>query len=112
MSVRSSYLRGAAAAFLAAIALLTFGISPSQSRAAESPESVEAAHEAFEQGRFPWYDAERDTLKPLTLRPPAAPRKPFEFGGGFLRYLAWTALGAALRGAGDLNRVYDPAPHP
>lgn len=96
MSARTGNVRGALAASLVGIAGLAMGISSLQGFAAESPGSVEAAHEAFEQGRFPWYDAERDTLKPLTLRPSAPPAKPSDFEGGLLRYLAWGVLSLAL----------------
>lgn len=84
------------AAMVFYVAVVAIGVRPSQAYAAESPGSVEAGHEAFEQGRYTWYDAERDTLRPLTLPPTPAKRKPLEFDGGFLRYLAWGILAAAL----------------
>jgi hypothetical protein len=96
MTARTWNVRGAAAAALVGIAGLAMGIPALQAFAAESPGSVEAAHEAFEQGRFPWYDAEQDSLKPLTLRPSTPAAKPSEFDAGFLRYLAWGVLSLAL----------------
>lgn len=96
MSIEARNLERVVATMVFYVAVVAIGVQPSQAYAAESPGSVEAGHEAFEQGRYNWYDAERDTVKPLTLRASAPPRKPAEFDGGFLRYLAWGILAAAL----------------
>ncbi len=96
MSTRTGNLGGTTAATFFGMAALAIAILPAQACAAELPGSVEAGHEAFEHGRFPWYDVEYDTLKPLTLRPSAPPKVPFAYEAGFLRYLAWGMLGLAL----------------
>jgi hypothetical protein len=96
MSIKVRKLECVTAAMLVCVAVVAIGARPSQTRAAEAPGSVKAGHEVFEQGRYPWYDAERDTLRPLTLPVSPAKREPRQFDGSFLRYLAWGILAAAL----------------
>ena len=74
MSIEAWNLERVVAAILFWIAAMAIGMQPPEACAAAAPGSVEAGHEAFEQGRYNWYDAERDTLRPLTLPP-----KPAEF---------------------------------
>jgi hypothetical protein len=96
MSMDTRNVERAVAAIVFWASAMTIGIQPSQASAAEAAGSVEAGHEVFEQGRYPWYDAEHDKLQPLTLPPSPAKRDPLQFDGGFLRYLAWGILAAAL----------------
>lgn len=96
MSIDARKPERVVAAMLVCIAVVTIGMPPSPAGAAEAQASIEAGHEVFEQGRYPWYDAERDSLRPLTLPPSPAKPEPREFDGSFLRYLAWGLLAAAL----------------
>jgi len=75
---------------------IAIALQPSRAIAAVPSDSVQAGRDVFEQGRYPWYDAERDALRPLTLPPSRVNREPFQFDGSFLRYLAWAVLAAAL----------------
>lgn len=96
MSIEARNLERVVATMVFYVAVVAIGVQPSPACAAEAPGSVDAGHEAFEQGRYTWYDAERDTLRPLTLPPTPATRKPLEFDGEFLRYLAWGILTVTL----------------
>ena len=96
MNIEVRYLERVVTTILFWVAVVAIGVQPSQTRAAETPGSVQAGHEAFEKGRYNWYDAERDTLRPLTLPPTPAKREPLPFDGRFLRYLAWGILATAL----------------
>lgn len=96
MSIDARNVGRVVTAMLACIVVVAIDVQLSPAGATQTQASIEAGHEVFEQGRYPWYDADRDTLRPLTLRPSPAKPKPLGFDGSFLRYLAWGLLTAAL----------------
>lgn len=68
----------------------------SAARAQDDPQPIEAAREAFDDGRFPWYDSQTDSLRPMEIRQPPE-RKPRRFNlGGALNLIGWTLLGLLL----------------
>jgi hypothetical protein len=61
-----------------------------------SDDPVAEAAEAFKtSATFPWYDADKDSLAPLALRTQPPPRESLDWLG-FLRWVAWIALGIGL----------------
>jgi hypothetical protein len=62
----------------------------------DAERSVTAGREAFEGGgSFPWYDAAKDDLRPITLR---RAREPWRLPSFSLQWLAWTLLALLLCG--------------
>ncbi|HTM54810.1 MAG TPA: DUF4129 domain-containing protein [Pirellulales bacterium] len=64
--------------------------------AADKIEPAASARQALESGRFPWYDAQLDRLKPIQLPAPAIDRKLPKLHLPELRYLFLTLLGLVM----------------
>ncbi len=93
--------RGPILAFLLLLCAIVAGLPTCPAvLAADAPaadDPVAQGHEAFKSGgRYPWYDAEADTLKPLTLVPPRPPNPMWKYLGKILRWAAWITLGLLL----------------
>jgi hypothetical protein len=75
---------------------LAQGFGVRRASAAQDEQPIAAGREALENAaRFPWYDAQSDTLRPLELN--VAPEfKTPALNFAFLRPLAWGVLAAAL----------------
>ena len=84
------------AAVLFAITGMGLVAAVGRAHAGDDQRSIVAGRQAFERGaRFPWYDAEQDTLRPLTLQPAPQPGR-WNSDFGFLRPLTWGVLALAL----------------
>jgi hypothetical protein len=84
-----------AAMFLAACLLAT-------PAAGDPSTSVRQAGQALGHWReYPWYDSSADDLRPLNVRPPRPPSRPWRWSFGpwvrtLFQWAAWTALAVAL----------------
>jgi hypothetical protein len=90
-------LRASAIALVAVLSATILGSSPwSAALGSESQKSAAAGREALgRMSRIPWYDADRDSLRPIELRA-ARQAAPEASGSSLLRYAAWGALAALL----------------
>jgi hypothetical protein len=90
-------LRAPAIALVAVLLATSLQSSPlCAAHGSEGQKPVAAGREALgRMSRVPWYDADRDALRPIELRAPrqAAPEIP---GSSLLRYAAWGALAVLL----------------
>jgi Domain of unknown function (DUF4129) len=87
--------RGISIVVLAALAASVAGFACA-ARAEDAEESIVAAREAFGDGRFPWYDSQTDSLKPLEFRDRLEWKPPSWNLGRMLNIVAWTFLGLLL----------------
>lgn len=91
---------------VALVAMLSMGAAATMSAAAEAtPDRVKQAQEAFTRlGNFPWYDTEKDGLRPVTVdavpdRTPSSWSWNWSFPTGFgeiIRFLTWSLFAALL----------------
>src|SRR5690348_712680 len=65
-------------------------------QAADKIDPAANARQALQSGRFPWYDAQLDRLKPIQLPAPAIDRKLPKLDLPELRYLFLTLLGLVM----------------
>ncbi|HEY2894404.1 MAG TPA: hypothetical protein VGJ16_09340 [Pirellulales bacterium] len=83
---------------LAACCLLAALQQTMSAEAADTIDPAASARQALENGRFPWYDAQQDSLKPIQLPAPTPKRKLPELRLPELRYIFLTLLGLVMAG--------------
>src|SRR4051812_50160148 len=107
MNERSLTMR-AISGLLAGCCLLVMLPETMPAKAADAADPATSARQSLEKGRFPWYDAQQDRLKPIQLPAPTPKRKLPELYLPELRYVFLTILGLVLAGlvAGLILALY------
>lgn len=81
-------------AALLALHVAAAAIAPAAHADGPSDESIDAAHEAFEDGSFNWYDGETDSLRPLRFR--ESPKWKLWDLSSALSIVVWSTLAVLL----------------